>query len=157
MVRRELVAKAQASATSLKWSTSQGELMCLFTLINDLGPTPSSNQILSICEDYRAARLTEVQLTEEWRLGQNDQASDSMLELNLIGFCYFCSTLLGFFTDNLSEERIQEAADIQQGSKSIEQLTIARRTFSVDPILAWSAVEGFRKAGLRRSVSLSGW
>ncbi len=174
-IARELLELSRASRVgqnltdltrALITSDMDRKLRAMAIVAAELGLEPQTGHFLNTIQTIRAATTSDTLLAACHSLTPDagDDSSDAdgaaearlklaRLRLELATYCYYCATLMQFFSADLTEKRLK-AAEEAAGSASIDQLAQARQAFAVSPQMAWSMSSAFRRAYGMKALTL---
>jgi hypothetical protein len=131
--------------------------------LNRGGAEPHTSEILRRLEDLRRLTLNPSAMTREalrpHLLELAEVPADAMpvrlrqIRAESLCYLYFCSTVLDFFDDDLTRDKLGEA---QTGRTSLDRLAAARQLLSVNTGLSWASTSEFRRAWRLPEADLPG-
>jgi hypothetical protein len=139
VVHHELIRKLEAIALAVRSSDSDEPRTELLSWLRDLNPPGASVQsLLAECAAFAALPMTGPN-------GRVGLLGPSRLRLETVCFLYFATTVMEFFRTGLDRATLDAAEGLKERPGGLDQLAIARQTFSLDPKLAWTLISDFRR------------
>jgi hypothetical protein len=141
----------------------QGKTEAVLTAVKPIELEPEVTELMRWFRGLDVAKLTANGLLEHCRWLEVDEQfkhaasvhADSSsvdrrnlfrLVRELVGFYYYCATLLEFFDDQLTKPRLQRAEASNFKTSSLDYLAKSRQAFSINATIAWTSVSDFRVA-----------
>jgi hypothetical protein len=141
LVRAEVIGKTEAVEGAMKGIELEPAVSDVLRWCNELDLTkPTAAALLAHCQKWLDKPALARVVVE--RPPSPQQRILFRLTRELVGFYYYCATLLEVFTADLDPAWLQGGAS----PRSLDRLAGSRQAFAINARLAWDAVSDFRKA-----------
>jgi hypothetical protein len=145
LVGEEVRGKTEAIVAALKGIEFEPTVSSVLRWCDELHTRDlSARQLLAHLAWFEREGGDLIKLAEEHESYRLERQTVRRLVRELIGFYYYCATILDFFNDNLTEDQIRTAAEPSGQDASLDYLARSRQAFAINARIAWDSVSAFR-------------
>lgn len=147
LIQSDLQGKTEAVLAAVKPTELEPEITELMRWFRELDvPHLEAEGLLRHCSWFETdERFKQVANTHS-DSPSTERQTLFRLTRELVGFYYYCATLLEFFDDQLTKARLLRASAGDSEPWSLNYLAKSRQAFAINATIAWTSVSAFRAA-----------
>ena len=147
LIQSELQGKTEAVLAAVKPIDLEPEITELMRWFRDFDVQQlTAEGLLAHCRWFEADERFKQAANSHGDSPPADRQSLFRLIRELVGFYYYCATVLEFFDDQVTRERLRDADAADSKQRSLDYLARSRQAFSINATIAWTNVSAFRAA-----------